>query len=287
MNIQNLRYFLAFSEELNYTKTAEKCFISRQALQQSIHSLEKEYDVTLVINRHNRLFLTPAGQRLCLRAKPILASLDILESDLQEFSEMPVAIRLGISQCLTPFYAPESSEKLRQLETCFPDFRCSVTEKDPDSLLSELETKTLDAAAVIDMDCISGYGRTVLRKDAVRILMAGDHPLSKKKYLTPEALEGCTILTMGEPGRFYRPFVEYLHGVPVHFQVECNFYEALRLLYSEHYVALNRATPGPTQRFVAGVNIPLATDELYLETVLLTNNSPTNYLSRIREQLRS
>ena len=100
MNIQNLRYFVMFSEELNYTRAAEKCFISRQALQQSIHSLEKEYDVTLVLNRHNSLSLTPAGQRLCLRAKPILASLDILESDLRDFSELPVAVRLGVSQSL-------------------------------------------------------------------------------------------------------------------------------------------------------------------------------------------
>lgn len=288
MNIQNLQYFVAFSEELNYTKAAEKCFVSRQALQQSIHSLEKEYDVTLVINRHNKLSLTPAGQRLCLRAKPILDSLDILEADLREFSEMPVAIRLGVSKCLRPFYAPEYSEKLGQLETCFPDFRCSVKEEDPDTLLEKLETKALDAAIVIDMECIEGYDRTVLRKDSVRILMAGNHPLSHKKLLCPKDFAGYTILTMGEPERFYRPFMKFLQDIPVKFQVEYDFYEALRLLYSDQYIALNRSTPGPAQRFVAGINLPLITDDLYLETVLLTKKTTTNnYLSRICDQIQN
>ena len=64
MDTQQLIYFLALCDTLNYTAAAERCFISRQAMRQSLLALESTYGVSLIENRKNRLSLTPAGKLL-------------------------------------------------------------------------------------------------------------------------------------------------------------------------------------------------------------------------------
>ena len=50
MTIQQLRYFLALCEDLNYTHTAGRLYLSRQALRLSIAALEHELCGPLFIN---------------------------------------------------------------------------------------------------------------------------------------------------------------------------------------------------------------------------------------------
>ena len=58
MDIQSLRYFSATARTLNYTKAAQECYISRQALRQQIQFLELELHCRLFQNDHNRITLT-------------------------------------------------------------------------------------------------------------------------------------------------------------------------------------------------------------------------------------
>ena len=69
MTIQQLRYFLALCEDLNYTPTAGRLYLSRQALRLSIAALEEELCGPLFINVRNHLALTEKGQRF--RAQPL------------------------------------------------------------------------------------------------------------------------------------------------------------------------------------------------------------------------
>ena len=41
MDIRQLHYFLVLCEEMNYTRAAQRLFLSRQALRQSISALEE------------------------------------------------------------------------------------------------------------------------------------------------------------------------------------------------------------------------------------------------------
>ena len=55
MTIQQLRYFLALCQDLNYTRTAGRMYLSRQALRLSIAALEEELCGPLFINVRNHL----------------------------------------------------------------------------------------------------------------------------------------------------------------------------------------------------------------------------------------
>lgn len=76
MTIQQLRYFLALCEDLNYTRTAGRLYLSRQALRLSIAALEEELCGPLFINVRNHLALTEKGQRFRAQAAPVVEQFD-------------------------------------------------------------------------------------------------------------------------------------------------------------------------------------------------------------------
>ena len=64
MDIRQLHYFLVLCEEMNYTRAAQRLFLSRQALRQSISALEAELCGPLFLSAHHRLSLTDRGVSL-------------------------------------------------------------------------------------------------------------------------------------------------------------------------------------------------------------------------------
>lgn len=64
MDIRQLHYFLVLCEEMNYTRAAQRLFLSRQALRQSISALEAELCGPLFLSAHHKLSLTERGVSL-------------------------------------------------------------------------------------------------------------------------------------------------------------------------------------------------------------------------------
>ena len=78
MDISAFSSYLLLCEEMNYAAAARRCFMTRQALRQTVQALEKHYSVTLVENRMNRLYLTEAGEQLRRQAQRIVGELNWL-----------------------------------------------------------------------------------------------------------------------------------------------------------------------------------------------------------------
>ncbi|MCL5246920.1 LysR substrate-binding domain-containing protein [Cellulophaga sp. 20_2_10] len=64
MTIQQIKYFLALSNELHFWRTAEKVFISQSALSRQIQSLEDEMGILLFERDKRNVKLTDAGKFL-------------------------------------------------------------------------------------------------------------------------------------------------------------------------------------------------------------------------------
>ena len=64
MDIRQLHYFLVLCDEMNYSRAAQRLFLSRQALRQSISALEAELCGPLFLSAHHKLTLTDRGMAL-------------------------------------------------------------------------------------------------------------------------------------------------------------------------------------------------------------------------------
>ena len=83
LDLRALRYFIAAAEELHFTRAAARLFIAQQALSRDIARLENELGTQLFTRTTRRVALTPAGERLLVRARELLALHDATWRELR------------------------------------------------------------------------------------------------------------------------------------------------------------------------------------------------------------
>ena len=126
MTIQQLRYFLALCEDLNYTHTAGRMYLSRQALRLSIAALEEELCGKLFVNTRNHLALTEKGERFRAQAAPVVQQFDeMCQQAYQDIQSAP--LRLGVSVALVPDYLPDLGEVLEAFRQQYPGIPLELT----------------------------------------------------------------------------------------------------------------------------------------------------------------
>ncbi|GGU03276.1 LysR family transcriptional regulator [Streptomyces violascens] len=81
---RDLRYFAAVAEELNFTRAAERLFVSQPALSKQIRMLEKQVGVRLFDRDRRAVRLTAAGKALLPHALGILAAWEAAEAAVEE-----------------------------------------------------------------------------------------------------------------------------------------------------------------------------------------------------------
>lgn len=171
MTIQQLRYFLALCQDLNYTRTAGRMYLSRQALRLSIAALENELCGPLFINVRNHLALTEKGQRFRAQAAPVVEQFDRMCAQAYQDIRSP-ALRLGISVALVPSYLPMLGDVLEQFRQQYPGIPLETTLLSNDAVCAQLQNGTLDAGLVMDLGgCAAGLARTALTRHTAALLV--------------------------------------------------------------------------------------------------------------------
>lgn len=86
MNTKQLEYFISVAENLSFTKTAEKFYISQTAVTQQIKALEEQINVTLFTRSKRHVELTPAGKVFLSEARTIIKNINDAIAKTQQFA---------------------------------------------------------------------------------------------------------------------------------------------------------------------------------------------------------
>ena len=114
MNLRSLEYFLVVAEELNFTRAAERLYITQQALSSHIRRLEVEYDAEH-FHRKPVLSLTQKGEELRYWAQQIMSADKNLRANLHDISEnCRGRLRIGIARLRANAMMPGIMEQYRQ-----------------------------------------------------------------------------------------------------------------------------------------------------------------------------
>ena len=260
MELHHIRYFAALAEERNYTLAAQKCFISRQAMRQTVQALEREFSVQLIENRKNKLYLTPAGELFAEKAQVLLAAQKDLELSLLDFVQEEHVVRLGISVSLLPFYAPEVMELLQNLGGPFPTLSLERTVADADTLMDQLAEGAIDAAIVVDMgQDWPGLCRTELRSDELGILLSVDHPYAGKESLSLADFEGQVLVCMSQPERCFFPLWKAFadKGIHVRYRIILESVTAFHEIRGGEVLGLDRLVLSEEDAIVLAKDLPI------------------------------
>jgi DNA-binding transcriptional LysR family regulator len=201
MEVRQLQIFQALSEELNFTRTAERVHTVQSNVTTQIKALEEELGVPLFDRLGRRVTLTDAGRRFQPFAEQALAAMEQGHRATQTGSAPSGPLRIAAPESVLTYRLPPV---LRAYRRRFPDVELSFRPYSDMSICSMLETGKFDMAIQMS-DVVSGSSLRSfrLRTEQVFLIADASHPLAKRRMVKPADLAG-QMLLLTEAGCGYR-----------------------------------------------------------------------------------
>ncbi|MBG87995.1 MAG: LysR family transcriptional regulator [Verrucomicrobiales bacterium] len=143
---QQLKYFLAVADELNFGRAAKRCFVSQSTISGAINDLESLLGTRLLERTKRRVSLTREGSATAVLARDVMNRLEEV-ANLAQTLKGPLSgkLRLGVIPTIGPFLLPPVLPKLKQE---YPGLNLQLAENLTPILLDEVRAGTLDCAVI-------------------------------------------------------------------------------------------------------------------------------------------
>ena len=247
MDIRQLHYFLVLCDEMNYSRAAQRLFLSRQALRQSISALEAELCGPLFLSAHHRLTLTDRGMSLQRHAAPVVEQFQQMQASLRAEIQSAQPVRIGISVSLVPDYLPGLETQLDKFRQQYPHVEMRFRMMDNDAVADDVEQGELDAGLVIDLGCAAPVlARTTLRADPACLLVPRGHAFWDKESIPLAELRGQRVLLPSLRQDLFSPLWSACAraGFAPNAEIGPSFYQAYYLVQEQLCTCLTRYEPG-------------------------------------------
>lgn len=189
MNIQQLEYFLAVAKFLNFTRAAEKYYISQTAITQQIKSLEEQLEVKLFNRSKRYVELTPAGMVFVEEAKNIINIMKEAVNKTQAaatglFGNLTVGFIKGYEHTNFP-------EKIHLFKNFNENINLFLKRKDPIPLYENLEKNKYDIVFNFDFngEKYINFERKLIERIPLVAVLYKKHPLANRKFIFREELK--------------------------------------------------------------------------------------------------
>ena len=247
MDIRQLHYFLVLCDEMNYSRAAQRLFLSRQALRQSISALEAELCGPLFLSAHHKLTLTDRGMSLQRHAAPVVEQFQQMQASLRAEIQSAQPVRIGISVSLVPDYLPGLETQLDKFRQQYPHVEMRFRMMDNDAVADDVEQGELDAGLVIDLGCAAPVlARTTLRADPACLLVPRGHAFWDKESIPLTELRGQRVLLPSLRQDLFSPLWSACAraGFAPNAEIGPSFYQAYYLVQEQLCTCLTRYEPG-------------------------------------------
>ncbi|HTU31456.1 MAG TPA: LysR family transcriptional regulator [Solirubrobacteraceae bacterium] len=178
MDLRQLRYLVALAEELNFTRAAAAEHIAQPALSQQIRRLEEEVGVGLVERTTRKVALTEAGELLAVRARRILAELEIAREELEALRGVDVGhVTIGAIHTMGPI---DLSLALAVFHEAHPGVALTVREQASEECAELLRGDELDLAFLSVTERVESHELALhqLISEELMVLLPRDHALA-------------------------------------------------------------------------------------------------------------
>lgn len=162
MNINTFSIFLIVAEEMNFTKAAQRLFITQQSLSGHIKHLEEEYDVTL-FERRPSLRLTSEGEKMVFYARQILNAQNLMCNEFADMSSKHSAnLDIGMSHMRSGLIGRASWNSFHRNH---PNIKVRIEEKTTPALLEQLQLGNLSMMVGVDIRPVPGLNVVPVLKE--------------------------------------------------------------------------------------------------------------------------
>tara|TARA_R110000868_G_scaffold411695_1_gene707625 strand:+ start:1199 stop:2137 length:939 start_codon:yes stop_codon:yes gene_type:complete len=146
MTITQLSYVLAVAEQQNFTKAAEKCFVTQPTLSMQIQKLEDQLDVQIFDRTKKPIELTVVGRKIVNQARNIVNESNRIQDIVdQQKGFIGGEFKLGIIPTIMPTLLPMF---LKLFIKKHPKVKLKIEELTTEEIISKITDGHLDAAIV-------------------------------------------------------------------------------------------------------------------------------------------
>ncbi|EST30655.1 LysR family transcriptional regulator [Streptomyces roseochromogenus subsp. oscitans DS 12.976] len=210
VDLQQLRYVVAVSDTLNFTRAAERCQVVQSALSHRIAALERELGVRLFARSSRRVELTDAGAAFLVGARDCLAAAERAVADAAAATGV-VRGRLAVGVIVTTA-AVDVPELLQRYRAQHPDVQVVLRSGRSDELAAAIRAGELDIAflGLPEGERPAGLETVVLDHDRHVLVVPAGHRLAGAARVTLAEIAGET-------------FVDFVAGTPARAQSDRAF----------------------------------------------------------------
>ncbi|MBV1930986.1 MAG: LysR family transcriptional regulator, partial [Porticoccaceae bacterium] len=192
--LKQLKYLCAVAEKKHFGKAAQSCFVTQSTLSASIQELEQILGSTLLERNRKHVLLTAAGEKVVSRARNILTEVQALSEEAASASEvLSNRIKLGAIPTIAPFLLPDALAEIRQ---DYPKLQLLIREDLSENLVALLHQGELDLILLALPYPVGNSHTHHLFYDPFFLAHPSDHPIAKRKKITPRDLEGEEFLLL-------------------------------------------------------------------------------------------
>jgi len=235
MTITQLRYVLAVAEHQNFTKAAEKTFVTQPTLSMQIQKLEDELNILIFDRSKKPIELTEVGKKLVHQARNIVNESERIQDIVdQQKGYIGGEFKLGVIPTVMPTLLPMF---LNNFIKKYPKVRLKIEELHTEAIMEHLQDGHLDAAiAATPLENESLKERVLYYEPFVGYIPSG-HRLSSKTRIDTSDLDIDNMLLL-EDGHCFRDGIINLCKTQKsynedHFQLESGSFETLIKLSNE------------------------------------------------------
>ena len=197
LELRHLRSLVAIADAGKLATAAERVHLSQSALSHQIRALEDHHGLALFERTRQGLQFTPAGERLLTLARSVLAEVSAAERDLQRMKgETTGELRIAL-ECHTCFdWLMPVMHAFRQR---WPEVEVDLVagfHAEPLALLKEGRADLVIGSAP---KSARAWQVSPLFKFEMMAVVANDHPLRHKRFVTARDLADETLITYPVP----------------------------------------------------------------------------------------
>jgi len=235
MTITQLSYVLAVAEHQNFTKAAQKCFVTQPTLSMQIQKLEDQLDIRIFDRSKKPIELTEVGRKIVTQAKNIVNEADRIQDIVdQQKGFIGGEFKLGIIPTIMPTLLPMF---LKTFIKRFPKVKLKIEELTTEEIIQRINDGHLDAAIASTPLENENIKERVLYFEPFVAYVPEHHRLHSNKNINVSELEIEDMLLL-EDGHCFRDGVinlckAFKNHDDDHFQLESGSIEMLVKLSNE------------------------------------------------------
>jgi LysR family hydrogen peroxide-inducible transcriptional activator len=182
LELYQIRYFLALSETLNFTRAAERCFVSQPALTKAIQKLEELLGGRLFDRTKNAVQLTDLGRAMLPNFQQIYATANQAREHARRLvREQREVIRLGV-MCSIDIH--QVLGRVSAFTEAHPAVDVQLSEGTLEDLIDRLDKHLVDVAVMSSpSDFPRRFSTTTLFEDAYVVAHARQHRFAGREAI--------------------------------------------------------------------------------------------------------